>query len=78
MSKLINLNPTTLKFQTGGHHYKLLVYIQFDKWVQQIIDEQIHVQCTIDGGEKQIKTEHKNVNVKVTIKNKGKRVYIIA
>ena len=28
--------------------YEVLLYIQFDKWVQQIIDEQIHIQCTID------------------------------
>ncbi|XP_069954017.1 uncharacterized protein [Cherax quadricarinatus] len=34
--------------QLGHHTYELLVYIQFDKWVQQVIDEQVHVRCKLD------------------------------
>ncbi|XP_068200445.1 uncharacterized protein [Palaemon carinicauda] len=34
--------------ENGNHTYELLVYIQFDKWVQQVIDEQVHVRCRAD------------------------------
>ncbi|XP_042867481.1 uncharacterized protein LOC122250197 isoform X2 [Penaeus japonicus] len=39
--------------EIGDHTYELLVYIQFDKWVQQVIDEQVHVRCRLerDAGE---------------------------
>ncbi|KAG7162853.1 hypothetical protein Hamer_G023272 [Homarus americanus] len=34
--------------ELGHHTYELLVYIQFDKWVQQVIDEQVHIRCKLD------------------------------
>ncbi|XP_037778925.1 uncharacterized protein LOC119575402 isoform X2 [Penaeus monodon] len=34
--------------ELGDHTYELLVYIQFDKWVQQVIDEQVHVRCRLE------------------------------
>ncbi|XP_050719985.1 uncharacterized protein LOC127000367 [Eriocheir sinensis] len=48
----------------GHHTYELLVYIQFDKWVQQVIDEQVHVRCKLErqAGELQAQAQMNVVN----------------
>ncbi|XP_066938465.1 uncharacterized protein [Macrobrachium rosenbergii] len=43
--------------ENGGHTYELLVYIQFDKWVQQVIDEQVHVRCRADKPEGELQAK---------------------
>ncbi|XP_045622939.1 uncharacterized protein [Procambarus clarkii] len=50
--------------ELGHHTYELLVYIQFDKWVQQVIDEQVHIRCKLDrnAGELQAAAQMSVVN----------------
>uniref|UniRef100_A0A0P4W2U0 ZP domain-containing protein n=1 Tax=Scylla olivacea TaxID=85551 RepID=A0A0P4W2U0_SCYOL len=41
----------------GHHTYELLVYIQFDKWVQQVIDEQVYVRCKLERQAGELKAQ---------------------
>ncbi|ROT74236.1 hypothetical protein C7M84_007264 [Penaeus vannamei] len=60
-------SPPPPSFQLGDHTYELLVYIQFDKWVQQVIDEQVHVRCRLEREAGELKA----VAQLVTLRNKA-------